>query len=281
MAESIRVQMSKETIDELTHLSEVHGCTYNGKPSFSKLLNKIGEKKLSVKSTELEVKEEKNPLLLISMDTPHNLTGIVATIVREIDRCNGKIIRAEVKLKRKNLGNLKICLSLPSKWENGFISKLVNSVNIDFRSLKDFGNSASQKLEAYSLLVEEGKTKSLEGDIIGKLDDSDINIIINLSLIFGLRLIVDPKSKAIIYFTKEVAKKGVLISSIKQDFSHDQKKEAIDFFLEIKIDTSNTEEINEAVNTITFLQDCEGNNGIFNVEYLAFTKTIADELFAY
>jgi predicted regulator of amino acid metabolism with ACT domain len=280
MAESIRVQMSQETIDELTHLSEIYKCTYNGNPSFSKLLAKVGSKELSIQSTKLNRQEYQTPLILINIDSPYNITGIVAKIIERVNLCHGEVIISETKLKTENLGNLKFYLSMPEEWRTDFLIKLINAININFYDLNEFNNSDSKMLDAYHLLLELKKVLEIKGDILEGI--KELKVLINISLIFGFKIIASFRNNQVTDITREIAKQGILISSVQLSHNYDQQESIIEFILELKFEHFNENEFNEikAINNIHTFLTCQENKGIIkSVQYLSLEKDVVDKLF--
>jgi hypothetical protein len=280
MAESIRVQMSQETIDELTHLSETYKCTYNGSPSFSKLLAKVGNKELTIQSTKLDRQEYQTPLILINIDSPYNITGIVAKIIERINSCHGEVIISETKLKTENLGNLKFYLSMPEEWKIDFLIELINAININFYDLNEFNNSDSKMLDAYQLLLELKKVLEIKGDILEGI--KELKVLINISLIFGFRIIANFRNNQVTDITKEIAKQGILISSVQLSYNHDQQESIMEFILELKFENFNKNEFNEikAINNIHTFLTCQKDKDIIkNIQYLSLKKDVVDKLF--
>ncbi|MDJ0662861.1 MAG: hypothetical protein QNJ42_25740 [Crocosphaera sp.] len=249
MAESIRVQMSLETKKELERLAKIYNCFYKEKPSFSKLLSKIGSKELAIKPINYGNKQDNLPLLILSIICPFDVNGIVAKITEIIADNQGNIFAINAKHEANNLGILKIYLSL-EKYEQKRLAKLLTSIyNLNLQSIQDFNNfeklrDTNDFLKIHSKQNQRVAIKN-EEDAIQEIYKQ--KFVLNISCTFGIEIIVKNKSGILKFITEKIARNKFLISSLIQNFDKIKKEDIIKIFLEIKIPENKSNKITDEI----------------------------------
>jgi uncharacterized protein with ACT and thioredoxin-like domain len=235
--------MSAATENELKLLAEQYNCIYDGKPSISRLLAEIGNKNLAIQPSQKEEDrlDSHSPLdsnswwLVLTMETPFYINGIVATVTQKIADAQGNIFKADAKQKKDNLGILKIYLSVS---ENRIVDLLDNLYEIQFEDINEFNNS-EQFGKAYELLLSLNKMPKLEPMANENVNEkiktnlSKQRVILSIECNFGIELIAKNKRGTLAEITNKIASNGIMISSVQQKFNIIQEKDIFEFFLEV------------------------------------------------
>ncbi len=244
MSKSVRVQMSEETQKKLENLAENYDCIYNGKPSLSLLFSKIGKEELIIQPKELEIRSvnlsdpivPKLDLLILTMNCPFNVNGIVAKVTEKIAEKEGNIFRINARHESDNLGILKLHLSL-GKYEQKNLAKMLTSIyNITLEDIDKF--NYFENLRAADDLLRQHQASSITNiekatDVIREVLHR--NVIINTSCIFGIEVTSKNKAGTLKKITEKIATNKILISSIVQNFNNLKEEDIVKVFLEIKI----------------------------------------------
>lgn len=246
MADSIRVQMSVETQEELKLLAEKYDCFYNKKPSLSILFGKIGKKELTIQPVESVTSpipinnfiDSNFDLLILTMNCPFDVNGIVAKVTEKIADKEGNVFRINSLHESKNLGVLKLHLSL-GKHEQENLAKMLDSIySLTLNDINDF-NTPEKMIAANNLLLKYHQTSSKENTTKAESNIEkellDRNIIIDMSCIFGIEIISNNKTGTLKVVTSKIASNKALISSIVQNFNNATNEDILKVFLEIKI----------------------------------------------
>jgi predicted amino acid-binding ACT domain protein len=270
--QSVRVQMSDETIAALNKLSIEHNCTYNNQPSISRLLSQIGNGTLTIQTTGIQKKSSKSklPLLSLKIIAPFNLSGIIAVVSATISKHKGNIYSITAEALDNSFGVLKILLSL-EKGENNpneisseeiesIIGLLKDLKQIKYSKIKGF-NLESQLLEAHKLLLSLNKAMDSGGgntDIIKHLED--LNLVLDCRCTVAVRILANNRVRTIADITQLVAEKQVFISKIEQKYNAERDKDIFYLFLEIRLnrDTQTEQkEVSDIFNEIKTINDVE------------------------
>jgi predicted regulator of amino acid metabolism with ACT domain len=241
---SVRVQMSIETEKELKLLAEKYDCFYNEDLSLSMLFAKIGRKELTIQPQELLIKpigfdnyvDSDLDLLILTMNCPFNVNGIVARVTEKIAEKEGNIFRINARHQSNNLGVLKLHLSL-GKYEQENLVKMLDSIyNITLEDIRKF-NYYEKLIAADDLLRQHqlSNTTNIEKATDAIREVLHRNVIINISCIFGIRVTSINKPGTLRKITEKIAVNKVLVSSIVQNFDNQNQKDVVRIFLEIKI----------------------------------------------
>lgn len=282
MAESIRVQMSIETQEKLKLLAEEYNCFYNKKPSLSMLFAKIGTEEFTIqpkKSTNKLVDSNSedinlnSDLLILKMNYPPNINGIIHIITGTIANNFGNIFRISIKeeigknvkeridnlgfLKIDNLGFLKIHLSI-EKHEQKNLSKLLNKIHrIKLAEIEEFNNN-KDFIDAGHLLAnlpESNKSTETEEEIDLMEKYRQQEMIINMSCIFGIEIIAGNTKNLLQHITKKIAMSKISVLSVIQNYNKFKKENVIKLFLEIKIPKNPSSKIDNEIGKIRDIID--------------------------
>jgi hypothetical protein len=235
--QSIRVQMSTETLSELNKLALKYACTYNNEPSLSRLLGQIGDGHLTIEpGTVSKELNTTTPLVLLTLKAPSNLNGIVATVSRKIADAHGKIFQIATVPFNDDLGLLKISLSLDAKNFSQEIKKLKTLISklrsIKFADIERF-NQPDRLMQAYNLMQNFGKSATTNVSMSQYFNmQSPIG---DITYSFGMRINACSGIETIASITDLVASKQIFVSKIEHDFDFQQNEDIVNLFLEVRL----------------------------------------------
>lgn len=242
MTKSIRVQMSTETEEKLLNLAKQYKCFYNKNPSLSLLFAKIGKEELTIiphksiaTSNTFNTNESNLDLIILSMNCPFCVNGIVAKVTEKIAKQGGNIFKIDARHEHNNIGILKVYFSLGINEQKNIDNLMSDISSLKLKDIYGFNNEDSWN-KASQVLPSENKTRIENNQtiLIEEKNKEEYKFFFNISYSFGLEIELDNRGGLLQIITRKIAREKILISFVKQDFSFIDNIDIIKLLLEIK-----------------------------------------------
>jgi hypothetical protein len=247
---SVRLQMSSQTRQALELISLDYGCLYGGKPHISGLLAQIADGRLELKPRiSLRPHLLNDPLLKLTFCLPGRLRGGLFQVSSAICNAGANIFKVNVSDKA-GIANAQVLISLPESCDLGTLVKMLQRIRI--RDVGEF-NTKEEILDAihqWKSTASSPQSSAFRDDplkdgldiqqqrmLTDRLVDktAEQQLLSDLSLTFGLRLIASNQVGVMFKVTREIAEQGFNLSSAVQEFDVSTGNDIIDLMLTLHL----------------------------------------------
>jgi predicted amino acid-binding ACT domain protein len=255
-SKSVRVQLDEYEKEQLEEIIKPFGLLYNGKTSYTRILQAIALGKLQVNSpsTHNENKNKNKDNIIIKLDivAPFYLAGVVCLITDAISKLDGNIIAINTQDDGKTEGVLQLLVQVKTQQGKSHYSHLLNILKsldrilLDPLILKQFKYNTECRIEE-AIKIYDDKEREREKNILknirNKYNDKNIGgekinsepirkLIIGSKCTVPMRIKVLNKPGVVCEVTKKIAENSIFISHMQQKLDvNDINKAFIDLYL--------------------------------------------------